>query len=136
MTRRRNPFDDVERLFDRLNEQFGESVGVGGGFPVDVEDAGDHYVVTADLPGFETEDIDVQVRDDALHVDATRERDEEDADDTYIRRERSARSVSRRIGLPEAVEEADATARFENGVLTVELPKSGEGSDETRIDIE
>ncbi|WP_020222210.1 Hsp20/alpha crystallin family protein, partial [Halarchaeum acidiphilum] len=74
---RRNPFDDIDRLFDRLNRQFedaaemleeGQGDAFGSGFAVDVEDADDEFVVTVDLPGFEKEDVDVRVQDRSLSI--------------------------------------------------------------------
>ncbi|MEE6210813.1 Hsp20/alpha crystallin family protein [Salarchaeum sp. III] len=135
MTRRRSPFDEFERLFDRMSDQF-EDFDVESRLAVDVEDTGDAFVVTADLPGFEKEDIDVHLRDDALQIDATHEESpEKDVKEQYIRRERSKRSVSRSLSLPEAVDEDAVSASFNNGVLTVELPKSRDEDDSTSIDI-
>ena len=110
----------------------------GGGAAVDVADREGELVVTADLPGFRREDIDLTLRDDELHVEAEhREESEESGEDGhYIRKERRHQSVSRSVTLPEAVEAERASAQFQNGVLTVTLPKQheeGEGS--TRIDV-
>ncbi|QDX40094.1 Hsp20/alpha crystallin family protein [Salarchaeum sp. JOR-1] len=138
MTRRRSPFDEFERLFDRMSNQFDEfeEFDVESRLAVDVEDTGDAFVVTADLPGFEKEDIDVHLRDDTLQVDATHEASpEDDVQEQYIRRERSKRSVSRSLSLPESVDEDAVSASFNNGVLTVELPKASGEDDSTSIDI-
>lgn len=118
-----------------MSDQF-EDFDVESRLAVDVEDTGDAFVVTADLPGFEKEDIDVHLRDDALQIDATHEESpEKDVKEQYIRRERSKRSVSRSLSLPEAVDEDAVSASFNNGVLTVELPKSRDEDDSTSIDI-
>jgi HSP20 family protein len=123
----RDPFDEIERLFD----QFGLDVD-GGGVPVDVLDAGDAIEVTADLPGYETDDIDVQVRDGRrLTISAEASEERERDEDRFVTRERSRRATSRTITLPEAVDEAGAEAAYSNGVLTVRLPKetTGDGTD-------
>ncbi len=59
---RGNPFDELEEMLDRLSRQVGEGMTGGGlqvpgSVPVDVADAGEEYIVTADLPGYETDDI-------------------------------------------------------------------------------
>ena len=57
-----NPFDDIERMFDRMTRGF-ESIegGLSESVAVDVAETDDGYVVVADLPGFDREDIDVEL---------------------------------------------------------------------------
>ena len=139
MPGRRDPFKEIEELFEQLNDGFadvgrdlGEEFG-GGGIHVDVADADDEIVVTADVPGFDPEDIDVAVTDRKLRI-AAEETEAEDEDAVkYYRRERSRRSVSRTVSLPADVKETEADASYENGVLTVTLPKAG---DDGGIDIQ
>lgn len=132
----RNPFDDIERMFDRMSRQFEEfdpgttqPGGVGtSDVDVDLRDDGDAFVLTADLPGFETDDIDVELADDTLRLSATREtaaetRDLDVESGRYLRRERSRQSVRRSVRLPEPVDESATSAEYRNGVLTVTLPK-------------
>lgn len=140
---KRNPFEELEQLFDRMSRQFDQSAGeMETGMwgmremNVDVEDRDDEFVVTADLPGFEKEDMDVKLADDMLKIKADREeRTEESDDDQYIRRERRQRSMSRSIRLPEPVKEDEIDARYKNGVLTVTLPKRHGDSESRSIDI-
>jgi HSP20 family protein len=146
---RRDPFNEIEELLERMGREFEELGGTLGApdapalpgardVAVDVVEDDESITVLADLPGFEDEDIDVELREESLSITATREEehdvevgDDDDADDTdvrYHRRERRSRSVSRRIPLAEPVESDGATASYENGVLTVTLPKrSGTG---------
>ena len=125
----RNPFDEIERMFDRMSRQLGpiEDELLDGSVPVDVEDRGDSFVVTADLPGFDREDVDVQLAGETLTISGSHETDDEAAgeDETgrYVRRERRRRSVSRSVHLPEAVDQEGTEATYTNGVLTVTLPK-------------
>ncbi|MFB6081184.1 MAG: Hsp20/alpha crystallin family protein [Halanaeroarchaeum sp.] len=140
---RRNPFDDIDRLFDRLNRQletaadrWEDESAFGGDFAVDVEDAGDEFVVTVDLPGFEKDAVDVRVKDRTLTIEADRETaSESDPDSNYIRRERHTQSVSRHVTLPETVDTDDVSATMKNGVLTVTLGKL-EGGGGRSIDVE
>lgn len=140
MPGRRDPFEEIENLFDQLNTGFEdvsrEFEGAGGGaVDVDVADTGDEIVVVADVPGFEADDIDVSVTDRQLRISAERSTETEEADEEthYYRRERSQQALSRTVSLPADVEEHEASANYENGVLTVELPKA---DDDGGIDIE
>ncbi|MDZ5812134.1 Hsp20/alpha crystallin family protein [Halorubrum sp. AD140] len=153
---RRDPFSEIEELLERMGREFEELGGTldtpgAPGLPgarnvkVDVIEDDESITVVADLPGFEEGDIDVELREDALSIAAAREEENEvesagddDADDSdvrYHRRERRSRSVSRRIPLAEPVERDGASASYENGVLTVTLPKRSESSDGHSIDV-
>lgn len=140
MVRRRDPFKDIEELFDRLNSGFGDlgrelETGIGSSnVLVDVADADDEVVVTADLPGYDKSDVDVSVKGRQLRIaaDSTSESTSGD-DESYYRRERSRRRVSRTVPLPVDVDESGASATYENGVLTVTLPKRDAGDDGTDI---
>lgn len=140
MTRRRNPFDEIERMFDRMSDQF-EDVGSvkeidAGPISVDVSEDDEAVTVTADLPGYDRDDIELAVRDGRLTIRAEREAETEQEDETYHRRERTHREVTRTLRLPADVEEENASATYQNGVLTVTLPKAESGPEGTRIDVE
>ena len=143
MMRRSNPFDfsDIESMFERMSRQFDEmnrqlgswDSGAGelvtrGGMAIDVADHDDSLVVVADLPGFEKEDIDLKISGQILTIVAEREMasESESGDEErgeYIRRERRSQSVRRSFRLPVEVDEEGATAAYQNGVLTITLPK-------------
>ncbi|WP_265109233.1 Hsp20/alpha crystallin family protein [Halosolutus halophilus] len=138
---RGNPFDEIEEMLDRVSRQVEEGMTSGGlqvpgSVPVDVADTDEEYVVTADLPGYDTEDIDLTLSDGTLRLEANRTDEEEYAEGRYLRRERTHASASRRIRLPEPVEEDAVSAGYEDGVLTVRLPKVGGGEHSKAIDIE
>jgi HSP20 family protein len=154
MTDRNNPFDELERLIERMTRQFDqldEHTGMGRAgsdeeppaarTSLDVADHDDAFVVTVDVPGFDKDDVSVQLREDALTIsaeaEARKESEREDDDVTYLRRERSRRSVRRTVTLPSPVDADETTATYRNGVLTVRLPKvePDEGPGES-IDIE
>lgn len=133
---RDNPFEKIEEMLQRMDQELGaDPFGMGASpVSVDVRDRGDAFVVTADLPGFEKEDIEVTLADRTLRIEA-----EHDAavstEGEYVRRERRHESASRSVRLPEAVAEEGIEAAHSNGVLTVTLPKQdAEGG--TQIDIE
>lgn len=143
----RNPFDELDELFDRMQRnmeratRMWESEGLDSGLPgvasmnVDLEDRGDEFVLTGDLPGFETEDIDVRMQEQTLHITADHDESSEESDGEYVHRERRQTSIKRSVPLPSPVDADDVTASYNNGVLTVRLPKADPDSDGTQIDV-
>jgi len=137
MTTRTNPFEELERLFERMSHQFEEasqSWGTGealepwtGGFEtmaVDLAEHEDEYVASVDLPGFERDDVEVSVTDHTLRIAAEHEETAEAEGERYLRRERSHRSQERSIRLPGEVDPDAVEATMKHGVLTVTLPKA------------
>lgn len=132
MPERQNPFGDLDDLFDRLTRGL-EDAGLSGAVaetPLDVSETAEDVVVAVDLPGYDREDVSVTVANRRLTVEAERETATKSGDATYHRRERSQRRVRRTVTLPTRVVEEDASATYENGVLTVTLPKETPEDDE------
>lgn len=139
---RKTPRETIDRLIEYLDNMAGE-VGADAGRPgllsdvdVDVIDAGDTYVVRADLPGFTKDEIDVSVREDRLRVRAHREEDVTEHEMDYVRQERLDREVERTVRLPGSVGDDDAEASYSDGVLEVRLPKAKAIGEGERIEIE
>ncbi|MFB6153466.1 MAG: Hsp20/alpha crystallin family protein [Halodesulfurarchaeum sp.] len=141
---RSNPFEEIQRMLDRMSEQFEDvdtlrdfEPALPGRLRVDVEDYGDEFQVTADLPGFTKSDLDVELSENRLRIAAEHEEESESEEpERYVRRERRTQSVSRTITLPEEVDDEGVEATFRNGVLTVTLPKLVAEEDTHQIDIE
>ena len=140
---RRGPLDDIERVFDRMNEEFerlGRQMEEGDRrASADVVETDDAVVVRVDLPGYEADEIHLTVDDRLLTVTAEREETDELREEgpsaRYHRRERSRRGTSRRLRLPADVRGTEADAAYEHGVLTVTLPKRTSDRGGTRIDV-
>ncbi|RXK46458.1 Hsp20/alpha crystallin family protein [Halorientalis pallida] len=136
---RQNPFEEIDRLFDRISSEFADfepATGLSGEVAVDVADTGEAFEVTADVPGYTSDDIDVTLPDPrtvriAASQETTTETGDEDEDHQYLRQERTRRSTSRTVALPDRVRKEDAEASYDNGVLTIRLPKqeASEGTD-------
>ena len=93
-------------------------------FRTDVTDEGDHYLLEADLPGFEKKDITLDIRDDTLIVRAERKSkvEEKDKKDKVIRMERSYGSYQRSFDIS-GVDADKIKAKYVDGVLRLTLPK-------------
>jgi len=91
---------------------------------IDVYETPEEVVVVAELPGVKKEDIAISVVDSELEIRAEVKREEEVKEEAYFRRERYYKGFYRRIRLPTAVQAEKAKARYENGVLTIRLPKA------------
>ncbi|MCR5100790.1 MAG: Hsp20/alpha crystallin family protein [Butyrivibrio sp.] len=119
----RNPFEEMDRMFEDFWGN-GSSLETTSGMKTDVLDKGDHFELDADLPGFKKEDISVDLKDDVLTISASHNenKDEKDEDGKYIRRERRSSSYSRSFSVA-GLKPEDIDAKYENGVLTVNLPK-------------
>ena len=135
-------FDRMSRQFEELTRQFDGTRTFRRNTAVDLRDDPEAFVVAIDLPGFERDTLEVTLADRELSVDAERElvhdtSGEESADGRYVRQERRTDSVHRSIRLPGEVRTDDATATYNNGVLTITLPKRTVVDDESsRIDVE
>jgi len=121
-----DPFEAMDSFEKNFfaNPFFSEKPGSAFGFGTDLTDEGDSYQLTADLPGFNKEDIHLDINNDVLTISAERHSEAEDKDKKgkYIRRERSYGSYKRSISLGD-VDQENIKAKYDNGVLTLTMPK-------------
>ncbi len=94
----------------------------------DIKDTDNGYEVTMNLPGVKKEDVKAELKDGYLTISAAanNSKDEKDENGRYIRRERYSGSCSRSFYVGDEVTEADIKAKFENGTLTMLIPKKEE----------
>ncbi len=132
-------FDSMGQLQDHLNQMFGrlmtqtslsDLMGGDASFDftptLDVEEKDSFYIVRVDLPGLDKDKIEINVRGDVLTLKGTRDVSTEKSDEKsgVYKRERSYGSFARSVQLPGPVNETGITADYQNGVLTVKLPKT------------
>jgi HSP20 family protein len=100
----------------------------------DVREKEDGYEVIIDLPGFKKDEIDVQLENGYLNISAAKglDKDESDKKGKYIRRERYAGSMSRSFYVGDDITEDDIHAKFENGILKLDVPKKEAKAVETK----
>ena len=91
----------------------------------DVKETDKGYEVAIDLPGFKKDELHLELNDGYLTISAEKglDKDEKDKNDKYIRRERYAGSMSRTFYVGEGMKEEDIHAKYENGILSLEIPK-------------
>lgn len=126
-----NPFQSMQQAINRLFSDFwGEpstelSQWQSGFIPtIDVSEDEKEIHITAELPGLSEKDITLTVRENALVIEGEKKREHEEKKENFYRRETSYGSFHRVITLPAEVDEAKAQAKFEKGVLRVDIPKS------------
>ena len=114
--------DDFMRMFDGRNPLYGKR---GKNLmKTDVRETEDTYEVDVDLPGFKKDEISVDLKDGYLTISAAKglDKDEKDKKGTYIRQERYAGACSRSFYVGD-VEPTDVSARYEDGILRLSVPK-------------
>ncbi len=130
------PMRDMVTLRDAMDHLFDEAFtrpwgpadgGVGMGMPaVDMYQTDDEVVVKLAVPGMKPEDVQISVTGDTLSIKGETKEESDAKEKAYHIRERRWGSFERTITLPTAVKSDKAHAEFENGVLSVSLPKAEE----------
>ncbi|MBS1154813.1 MAG: heat-shock protein Hsp20 [Proteobacteria bacterium] len=131
-----DPLRSVDDLFRGF---FVRPIEYEGGprISLDVREDDKAYTVHADLPGVKKENIDVQVEGNVVRISAeNRQEREEKQGEKVIRSERYIGRVSRSFTLGVDVDESAATAKFENGVLELTLPKKPVPDQRRKLTIE
>jgi HSP20 family protein len=139
-----DPFRDLVSIQDELNRLFGRTyggaepvrfgnaestrAGAAGSWvpPLDVFETGDKLVVKVELPGIEPDAVEVSVEDSTLTVSGSRAFEQETDEQSYHRIERRYGAFSRSLRLPQTADPEKVDARFDKGVLTIEVPKREE----------
>jgi HSP20 family protein len=126
-------FDDFYRGFDLVPfGRWGEGWDVYSP-RVDVSETDGKIVVSAELPGMESEDIDISLSEDVLTISGEKRQEKEENGKDYYRTECMYGSFERAIRLPDEVKADEVDATFDKGVLTVTLPKTAEAQTTKKI---
>jgi len=140
------PFEDLRREIDRLFEDFdggffrspfrrsafdvmpfwGREAAWPAAPAVDFTDTGKAYEITAELPGIDEKNVDVNVANGVLTIKGEKQDEKEEKKKDYYLRERNFGSFERAFQLPDGVDGDKIEANFKKGVLTVSLPKKPE----------
>ena len=132
-----DPFRELASLQSRLNQAFDTTLAgparndedlLTGAWtpPVDILETKEKTVLKAELPGFDENQIHLHFEDGILSLEGERKFEKESADENYHRVERSYGKFVRSFTIPSNVDNEKISAAFQNGILTVELPKREE----------
>lgn len=118
-----DPIDEIFRGFARP-WALGQAAARAPQIKLDVNEADANYVVKAEVPGVRKEDIDVRIEGNQVTISAEVKKDkEEKKDGRILRSERHYGYASRTFSLASDVDEAKSSAKYENGILELTLPK-------------
>jgi HSP20 family protein len=128
------PFRGVTTLQDQINRLFsdaferteGESNLTAWAPAVDINENGHELVVKADLPGIDPKDLDIRVENNVLTIRGERKFEKKAEQDNYLRVERTYGAFSRSFSLANTVNPEGIKADYQNGVLTLVIPKREE----------
>ena len=143
MLTRWDPFRELMNLrtmMDRMletsfDDQYRSGQTTSWGLPLDVSENDDEFFVKASLPGIKPEDLDITITGSTLTIKGELKEETETKETQYHLRERRFGSFSRSITLPSNVKTEDIQANYENGELTLHLPKAEEAKPK-RISVE
>jgi HSP20 family protein len=141
LTPRRNNDSPAEKTGTDLFDMFKSNLlddfmdMTRSGFRTDIKEHEDEYVIEAELPGLDKDNITLEINNNNLIISANKEEIIENKGENYIRRERRTGSYQRSFRL-ENVEKDEIEAQYENGILEINLPKKEEGQESRQtIDI-
>src|SRR5216683_553624 len=134
MNRFEQPFRGASTLQEQINRVFGDAVGRTGeesnltpwAPAVDIYETENELVVKADLPDVNPQDLDIRVENNILTIRGERKFETKVHDDNYLRIERAYGSFSRSFSLASSVNSEAIKADYQNGVLTLSIPKREE----------
>ena len=126
-----------ENLFDDFFDDNFSMIPVAGGhnpifgkhsknlMKTDVRETENTYELDVDLPGFKKDEVSIELKNGTLTIQAAKgvDKDEEDKNGRYIRQERYAGACSRSFYVGEGIEAKDVSAKFEDGILKLSMPK-------------
>ena len=118
----------IDDWFGRdLSSMFSANFNRGMTLPaVNIKETGDAYFVEMAVPGMKKSDFDINIDNNVLSISTENELEHEDKEENYTRREFGYSSFKRSFTLPETVEDGKIAARYNEGILSIHLPKKDE----------
>lgn len=134
---RTSDFSDLYSLFDDVfNDSYFSTASIGNGtFKVDIKDNEDAFVLEAELPGVNKEELSVDYKDGLLTIKVEKAESKDEEQPKYIYKERRS-SALQRVFRMKGVKREELKAKLENGVLTVVAPKLDEVVNNYKVEIE
>ena len=136
------PYSVMPGINSMIEEMFNDNFfktnerNFGMGLPkVNISESKDSYNLEVQAPGFSKEEIKLAVENDNLIISADHQEENKQTETTYSRREFKKASFKRSFILPETVNTTAIKAKFENGILNVEIPKKTEAIEKPKVNI-
>ncbi|MFW9914133.1 MAG: Hsp20/alpha crystallin family protein [Candidatus Thorarchaeota archaeon] len=127
-----NPFQEIRRLEDEISKAFGDFRGDMTVSPhdrlfsplTDVKETEDEIIIEMNLPGIKKDDLTIEATPEGVNIKAESKTEMEHENEKVHCRERVARKYIRSVGFPTTVNPKDAKTVLQDGVLTINFPKS------------
>lgn len=125
--------DFFEDFFNNFSRFALDNTGLRG-FKTDIKESDDEYIVLAELPGVNKDDINIELDENYMTITASNNEIVEEEKDNYIRRERRCGKFQRIFDISN-IDSDKIKAKYENGILEIKLPKTNKTKSIKRIDI-
>ena len=122
--------DYIDRYFSELPKPLQKFIR---DVTCDLDDQGNQFILTADLPGMEKDEVNVNVLDSQIEISAEHKESKDEEKNDYVRRERSHVKYYRSLELHEEIKSSKVEAKMNNGILTVQMPKTTPAKVEKQI---
>lgn len=137
--KRQDDLDDIFKQMENVFSQFQEkgmdfASELKPNFPVDIAEEDGEFIITADLPGVDKEEINITADEESVEISAESSAEVEEENEKYYRKERSTRRFNRRVNFPSKVDAESVEAEYEDGVLTIKAEKEEEDGREIEIE--
>jgi HSP20 family protein len=122
-----NPWGELFSLQDQMDQFFNQALTPQSqttSLPLDIRQSDEAYTIEASVPGFSPGEVEVTLDENVLTIRGQRREEKDESKGGYVRRERRVSSVFRQVGLPAEVKGDEISASFENGILTVRVPRA------------
>ena len=129
-----NKNKNLDNFLNNFFEPFNASID-SKKFSIDLEETGDGYKLTADMPGIKKEDLKITYSDDVLCIKVNAQENKEEKEKNYIHRERYYKSMKRSIEIPD-IDKSTIKAKLDDGILTLEAKKDTRKNEAHTIDVE
>lgn len=135
------PYDRYNRLarsafpFDDVFGDWLAPVSTPADFKMDVEDAGDMYVVSAHVPGVKRDQVDVELNEGRLSITVDKKDSDEEKAKNYLQKETGEYTCTRGVFLKDAAT-TGLSAKLADGILTVNVPKQDQNANVTKVSID
>jgi HSP20 family protein len=126
--RNRNAYNNLWDIYDYTN--------ANSYIKIDMKEVDNEFIITADVPGVDKSNIDININDNYLTIKTEKNKEKEESKSNFYYSERSFGVQSRTIKIPKNVDKDNIKAKYENGVLNIRVPKTNKTVSSKTLTIE